>query len=318
MKNRVKKALKLIGSILMVIALIFIVKKMLFFDSSIWVSLKDTHCWIIVVILCINIIQNLFCCIPWGILVEHITGRNIAYLQLASVYTKSAIYKYVPGNIFQYVGRNELAIRMDLSHVDIGISTVLDTVIMFGTATLISVFILGKNAFQYFAENSSKIITIVAILLMVMLLGFGLAYMKSESVKCLIRKCKRILNIKYIKVYVKCFGCYIFVNFIGCINLAVVLLLVLRQQYSWEIFIHISGAYIFAFIVGFITPGVSGGIGVREAVMVILTDGFLSGDVILAAMVLLRFTSIVSDLASYGVVKLIIATKVKCLGLHGH
>lgn len=308
MKSRVKRTLKLAGSILMVVALIFIVKKIMLFDDSIWVSLKEIHYWIVVIILFINIVQNLFCCIPWGILVNHLTGKEITYLQLAEIHTKSSIFKYVPGNIFQYVGRNELALKKDLSHVDVGISTVLDTVIMFGTAAIISFSILGGNTFHYFAENSSTILLFAAVFGMIILSGFCLIYLKFEKVRNVIKKYKSILSIK---VYLKCFACYFFVNFIGCVNLAVVLLLALGQKYPWEVFMRISGAYIFAFIVGFITPGVSGGIGVREAVMIMLTDSLLPGDVILAAMVLLRFASVISDIAAYGVIKLITIVQMK-------
>ncbi len=309
MKTGWKKIIKAVGYALMLIAIVFIVKKIMAFDDSIWVSIKETKVWVIAVVLGVNITQILISCIPWGFVVKQLTGTKIPYLQLAEVYTKSNIYKYIPGNIFQYVGRNELAVKMSLSHADIGMSTLLDTMIMFGTAVLLSFCILGNHAVRYFSGNYVRIFLILAVIAAVMFLILWGFYKKSGIVRELVNKYKGLLNIRNFVGFVKPFLFYIIINIVGCITLILVLLLAFHQQYTLGMMIRISGAYIFAFIVGLVTPGVSGGIGIRESVMVMLTDGFLQSDVMLASMVLVRLVSVFSDIASFGIIKLVKVVK---------
>ena len=62
------------------------------------------------------------------------------------VFTRSNLYKYVPGNVFQYVGRNKLAEDAQVSHVDVACATVLDVLGCVISTGIISVILLGSAA----------------------------------------------------------------------------------------------------------------------------------------------------------------------------
>jgi len=74
-------------------------------------------------------INVILICIPWKILLEIITNVKIKLKEVILISCRSNALKYVPGNVFQYIGRNEIALRFKLNHLDVGISTVIDILI---------------------------------------------------------------------------------------------------------------------------------------------------------------------------------------------
>ena len=58
--------------------------------------------------------------VPWKCITEYISGIKIPYPLVAFVVCKANLYKYLPGNVFQYVGRNESAMeRWPCQHLGI-------------------------------------------------------------------------------------------------------------------------------------------------------------------------------------------------------
>ena len=62
--------------------------------------------------------------------------------------------------------------------------------------------------------------------------------------------------------------------------------------------VTLTGAFLFAWIVGFITPGAPGGIGIRESVMLFICGGAFEQEVLLFVLVL-RIASILADAAGF-------------------
>ena len=61
------------------------------------------------------------------------------------------------------------------------------------------------------------------------------------------------------------------------------------------------GAYLFSWIVGFITPGSPGGIGIREAVMMLICGTFLDTPSIVLYAVMMRLASTCADIVAFGI-----------------
>ena len=59
------------------------------------------------------------------------------------------------------------------------------------------------------------------------------------------------------------------------------------------------GTYLFSWVIGFITPGAPGGIGVREAVMVLTCSTFLDTNTIMLYAVTMRIISTFSDVLAF-------------------
>jgi hypothetical protein len=81
-------------------------------------------------------------------------------------------------------------------------------------------------------------------------------------------------------------------------------LTVILQKGYWdtELFFLSSGIYIISWLIGFITPGASGGLGVREgsfiAIMTLLHVN-ISNEIILFSILLVRFLNIFVDISMY-------------------
>ena len=62
--------------------------------------------------------------------------------------------------------------------------------------------------------------------------------------------------------------------------------------------IVLTGAFMFAWIVGFVTPGAPGGIGIREGVMIFVSGDRYSERIILFVLVM-RISSVIADVAAF-------------------
>ena len=145
-----KKIFEIVGNIATIIALILVVWKVFNMDMDFSI-LASGKAW--GGILVISVIYGLIIIIygwPWSNYVKMITRVKLEFSSVAYVMAKSNLLKYIPGNVFQYVGRNELAIEKDLKHSEVGMAT------MFDVATnLIAAAVLGSI---FYFEGFIKVI----------------------------------------------------------------------------------------------------------------------------------------------------------------
>lgn len=81
-----------------------------------------------------------------------------------------------------------------------------------------------------------------------------------------------------------------------------ILIWILGADLGNQNFLVIAGAFLLSWIIGFILPGVPGGIGVREAAiaMLLYSNGAVCEEIILSGIVTYRIVNIIGDL--WGVV----------------
>ena len=81
------------------------------------------------------------------------------------------------------------------------------------------------------------------------------------------------------------------------------------SPYSLRDAVTVTGVMLVALVVGFLTPGSPGGIGIREAVSLFLLNGMIEEPVILSGIVIMRVLSIIGDIVSFLVMWLICKVK---------
>ena len=103
--------------------------------------------------------------------------------------------KYVPGNVFQYVGRNQLAADLHISHVDVACATVLDIVCSMLTPLLLIVVLMGKNMLELIRTYRNNFLIVLGVGVAVLLLLFLVLNVTIQvsfkifiAVPCLIKK----------------------------------------------------------------------------------------------------------------------------------
>lgn len=308
MEINMKKVLKYIGNILTIIALIFIIKKILGMEFDVAIFAKPANWLILVTALLLYILNVMFICFPWVQLVEIFSSQKIPMKTAMIVYSKSNILKYVPGNVFQYVGRNELAVKMKVSHVDVACSTVIDTAISLFMAIILSVILMHsylKQLFSLFGKN--MIMTISIIIVLFLIIVFFLYFKFKDKFKLYLNKYVAALreNKKNVLKLLTCFLFYFIQNIVLSLLYMGLVVFIFEQEMDLINFANLIGAQIIANVIGFLTPGAPGGIGIRETVMTIIGGSFLDSDIILMSMVVYRMINVVADVLYFFVMKIV-------------
>lgn len=56
------------------------------------------------------------------------------------------------------------------------------------------------------------------------------------------------------------------------------------------------GATVFSWVMGFVVPGASGGLGIRKIIMFALAGNILPQNIVVISMVVFRFITVISDI----------------------
>jgi len=197
-------------------------------------------------------------------------------------WVESNIYKYIPGNIANYFVRyyylRKQGIRDKLILKSFFIEAVFLGISSFIFGAILFIF-LGKslifNYFQFFNFEFILLSLVIFFIILAYLLKYQFFYFRLFV----------NLSINYLLFFL-CIGfcAFYILNFL------------LEADISFLIIVAI---YSFAWFVGFIIPGAPAGIGIRESLFIILSNGtILEADAILLTF-LLRFISICSEILLY-------------------
>ena len=196
---------------------------------------------------------------------------------LTFIWLKSNIYKYLPGNVFNYVARQVEAKKFGVSHSTLLISNFIEAFSLTMTALLISSLVFLDNSFAIIEQL--HINKYYLILIFIFLVGGIVSISIYKSI-----------NIFSYWLNIILYGIF----FIG-MGLIAYYVLNYQMQIKFEYFL-ITAVYSFAWLVGFITPGSPGGIGVRESIFIILSNGVLSRSDAIILATILRLISLAGEL----------------------
>jgi len=304
---KMKKYLKLIGNVITAIAILFVIKKLFQTDIDYSLLLKKGN--ILPIVIAIIIITSIVIlnCLPWRKLVYILSSVSIPFKEAVTVYTKSNILKYLPGNVFQYVGRNDLANRMEIRHTDVAFATVLEIIMMVFSALLLSVVFLQGAVMEIFITYRDTFIMLGMIAFVVIILGIIIVILRfKDKFRAFLTRFFNIFKKKNIFSVIGCVLYYVISTFILSLSYMIVLVFILKQDISTDIFVYICGAYTLSWLIGFITPGAPAGIGIKEAVMMAITGEVLNQEAIVLSLVVLRVLTIFGDVMGFVIVQLVI------------
>ena len=305
-----KKYIRLLGNALMVLSIVFLALRVRNMSISWGGLLEAPH--LIVILLCI-VLYSLLILIsfyPWMKLVGLMTGQQEMFRssrkEFMRVFTKSNIMKYIPGNVFQYVGRNEIASVLSLPHIQVAAATVIEMVLMASGAGILSVLLLGSYTFHYFYNRLGSYLYLVAVACI--LAAALLWFLFRGKLKSLITdKLSGVRKKSFISGLAFCFFFYIIAFLYG----GVLFIAVLKVCGAVALDLHslklLLGTYSLSWMAGYITPGAPGGMGIREVIMTAVLGGnqFIADDVIIQASILFRLVTVLGDLIAFLIAQLI-------------
>lgn len=163
-------------------------------------------------------------------IVSNVCESEIRYRDIADLYVTSNIYKYLPGNVVHFIGRNVIAKKYDIDQNKIALSTMIEILVIITTTIsfLITIYMVYLDYW----------IWALLLLLLSMFIFFK----------------KRLLTPFCLILF------SIFLN--NC--MVVILYNMYEGSQLLSSFSEISMIQSASWLIGFLTPGVPGGIGVKE------------------------------------------------------
>ena len=293
-----KKYIKIAGNILMIASFAFVVKKLLDMDISLSqlssgrVASAAGICFVVqtLIIVC--------SCFPWLMFTRSLSGVRIPFSAAIPVYTRSNLYKYIPGNVFQYVGRNQLAAEMSISHVDVACATLLDIFFCVFWTGVVSAVLLGSSIAGLLGKYGGRLAAvIIAGAVLAALLAAVLLIKFRQKVAGYLARYSKAFEKGRRGQFMSGIGYYIIHNCVSAGMYFACAALVVPDASAGELAV-LTGAFMFAWIIGFVTPGAPGGIGIREGVM-IFVSGEKFQDRIILFVLAIRIASILADIAAF-------------------
>lgn len=262
-------------------------------------SLKDFFLIKFCIFTFICAFSNFILAFAWRYILELLHQKYLPFQTISKIYLKTFIARYIPGNIFHFAGRQLLGSQLSISQTNLAISSVLETfllVIVGFTFLLIGFFnnYLDFSIFNHLAINSKKLIFLFASGCFLVVLYF--IYNKS------LNEVFRAFSIKRVSYLVKLWIFYTLFLLISGVILFCVFSLMIESDIRIISLPVVICANVFAWIGGVITPGAPGGLGVREALLMILLSDILSITVIVAGVVLFRVITLFGEILALCIV----------------
>lgn len=251
----------------------------------------------------ITIISLFLLSYSWMQPLQWLGNKKINFLNISSIYLKSNIGKYLPGNVAHYVERNLFAMNIGIRQVYIAISSGLECIIIVVTAIGISVLFSYKELVRVF--DSFGILKWIKIGLaagVVLFVVLSIIFLHIPKVKNILKDIRSTATIKSgFGVLIKMIVCDAIMLYGNGICFSIICWSISGTVIDAKQFMYFINCYILAWVVGYCIPGAPGGIGVRELVIILLVQNTVNSDLVVLTALIHRIVTILGDLSGYGI-----------------
>lgn len=302
-RNLNKKIINIAGCILILASFIFIVRRFIALDAD-WKSLADAPVlFLLVTMPFLNvtvIFLNSFC---WGSSLALFASHPVYNGTIFAVYAKSNLAKYLPGNVGHYAARQMFASQIGIRQVHIALASVFEIGYSSCAMLVLSLLFSGNTVVGLIRGRfGSRAIGFFAVFVVVMVAALFVVGYKFRGNKYAAEICLLAAKPHFWLVMLRSF--LLFVGSTLVIGAVFVLIMCQYVPVDFEQAFLLMGGCTASYFIGFITPGVPGGIGVREAAMLLLLEPFFPGDRILLAAVVQRLMMIIGDIVVFPISRL--------------
>ncbi|WP_342596584.1 lysylphosphatidylglycerol synthase domain-containing protein [Cyanobacterium aponinum UTEX 3222] len=208
------------------------------------------------------------------------------------IYLITNISKYIPGNIWHFVGRVK-AIQNHGDSIALGtFPVVLEPLLMAIASLLITIFSVSLGILE--VNFSPLIFSLLLFFILIILIAIHPKFINPVLKKLVINKGKVETNIKLNKYpFLPLIGELIFLLLRGSAFMALMMPFI---DLNIILIPQILTAFSFAWLIGLIVPGAPGGLGIFEAVAIASLDpAIFPRDKIIIVVALFRFSSIIAE-----------------------
>jgi len=279
-KEQLKKIAYTVGKFLGILGLVFVFYK-LSKEYTLDSFIKEVSlvAYILPVLLLLNYISHLFGIYAWHLMLLNYAKKPFPYIVSYYYFSKTEISKYLPGNIFHFVGRQAIAHKLGISQMQMA-----KTSVLFSFSILVGT-LLSSTCFAFLTEGIPTYILVSMVLscVVIMVLSFYL-YPSFPMKKKITMNLSHALSISLQGIM------------LGMIVLSQ------SETMSTTLFFQCVSIYIISWLIGFVTPGASGGLGVREGTFIAIIDFLhinIASEIIVFSVLLIRVINIFIDIILY-------------------
>jgi len=236
----------------------------------------------------------------YGWLIGNVTGVSLDSRLVVRIYCIANLYKYIPGTVMFLVGRNRLAFESGkVTHPQVALATVTEGVFVIVATVIVIALSAHGEALSYMRQVNVPAfawLIVGGLVLVTALLAVVFRRRLRAGVGELVDTMKNFSGAAKIKRLVTAM---LMVMVLAVTYL--VTLMLLGQQVRPAMVSAIVGLYLLSWFVGFMTPGAAGGMGIREAVLLMFMGGYLNPAIVVSSAIMHRVVCVVGDVFAYGI-----------------
>lgn len=267
-KEKLKKLAYLIGGIITIASLFFSLNFIYQHHIEMRViEIVKTNPLQILFLLIIATLINPFLGLGWRqILLSQ--GLKIKSREAIQIYGITQLAKYIPGNVFQFIGRQGVGMSRGLDASKLAISSLIE-ILSLGIVGLIFllIFLISKYTNITYATFSVGVLVILGYLTI-----------------------QKINNIRSLFFY----STYLLMS--SLIYISTFKLVIQNANFSISDYLTESVSFILSWFIGFITPGSPAGLGIRELMLAKTIGRSISASELASIVFLSRVTSVIADI----------------------
>ena len=290
-----KKLTKIAGNILVLLSFGFLLYILSSLDfSSVMGMFKLSWIPVIMILAMLFSFLYLFMAEAWRILLSLVTKACIDSHAIF-VYLKTVIFKYAPGNVFHFLGRHSLKESHALSHKSIAFANGVEILLQLFAVSF--VIMIGAHFFDI-TLSIDKYVTLSKTKI---LLAFSLLILLASIVLFKKKYRDTLFSLEGVFALVRVFIYHLFFLLGSASILVAVYYFLLDVPFTFSIFVQTLFASSLAWLLGFIVPGAPGGIGIREAILLLLLPSIMivSKEIVLAGALIYRVITIFGEGLTY-------------------
>jgi uncharacterized membrane protein YbhN (UPF0104 family) len=270
MSSLLRRSLQILGIVITILALGFAIQRILSIGHSNWEKLIGINVIVIIVLMGVAHGANYFLMAwAWQRMLVWFGEVNAKPLICMALYARTQIAKYLPGNFFHYPGRHVMGNRAGLHHpplVGAMLYEIMGCLVAAGALSLVvfpKSILIGNSII--FRIALIPLILIIPLLIQYILIHFSIGRRFGFPEKTVWEAFIGLMPIWAIYLVFFMLEGLILWGIIGGTT----------GQWLSVPFLYIISAFTIPWVIGFITPGAPAGLGVRDALMILILTNFM-------------------------------------------
>lgn len=266
------RMLHTVGAVLGILGVIFVGERLYHYSGEIDLDrISKTGWWLLGLLSVVYGAANILLALAWCDLLRYFK-LNVRPRWAIRVYGLSQLAKYVPGNIFQFAGRQALGMAAGYAGRPLAKSTLWEIGLIATTGCLFSALTL-----PLLSSSWNVLPALIVFVIFVCCTRYALWRFFSPL-------------LARVFIWHTLFLITSGLVFVGTLQL------ISPEALGFNLLPPVCGAYVLAWLAGLVTPGAPAGLGVREAVTLFLLNSIVSPGDLLLAIVLSRIITLLGDL----------------------